>query len=649
MPKIEESSPVVGAYIEDLRGEEGENKNPWTMLEELAGDMSAYTVGDDGMYYYRQGAAMTRFQQLAKEARANGDTAKANYYRDWMRQTLEDNPIDISQEDFSRLSDEGKMRFYELSGRQAQINGDKETAKEWRRRYDTLNALVKKHAEPSKIEDESLEVYGPDTYLVDRSARNQEIIKKAGKDAESIIGPAYASICEEVPGLRCVKIVDDDIECNAHFSSTDGQNIVPVVHFNLSNIDTYIRGDKDKLSDEDRAHIDSQMLLLKEIALQTGAKPRDVLSNRNLVATFVFMHELGHAYDFLKNDLGVGAEEMKKGGISQQAFDQAQRKTAYEWNQEDLKTPFPKLLKEKPRKDASGKITAEEQNRVDEINSRRMRRLRGRFEAMGIDLSDPDALRVAAAKAYRRKPSETFADNFARKYISQHRDEFFGEGPDKIPTTTGKTWNMAPENVDVLGAFAGKNVIFTELSKNGDGERIDGFLLRNLKIGNEVELNLNGDPNDDRDENTQSLPKIKRVGIHPILQEKEINGRRIQKTVNKIFIQTEDGRTFSMASGQREPQEIDESPENLMELLRLEDGTSIQLLRLRTKGENEGYNGEGEVLSGRLSGAIELGHGVHLDKKGSSISTSRVDRIYRTWKTWHIETGSSIYEVLPIL
>ena len=44
MPRIEKITPVPGMYPEDLMGENGENKNPWATLEDLAYAKPAYTV-----------------------------------------------------------------------------------------------------------------------------------------------------------------------------------------------------------------------------------------------------------------------------------------------------------------------------------------------------------------------------------------------------------------------------------------------------------------------------------------------------------------------------------------------------------------------------------------------------------------------------
>jgi len=138
MPRIEEMTPVPGMYPEDLQGQDGENKNPWSMLENLAHDKPAYTIDDEGNYHYKQADAMNRFSSLVKQAQKDGDTTKANYYEDFMRNTLQDNPIEITEEDFNRLSDDGKLKFFRLSGLQAKLNGDEEALQKCKQQYNEL-------------------------------------------------------------------------------------------------------------------------------------------------------------------------------------------------------------------------------------------------------------------------------------------------------------------------------------------------------------------------------------------------------------------------------------------------------------------------------------------------------------------------------
>lgn len=156
MPSIEKATPVPGMYPEDLMGDNGENKNPWAMLEELAYDKPAYTVDDSGNYKYKQADAMNRFSGLVKEARQAGDDQKAEYYERFMRHTLENDPISISDEDFNRLSDDGKLKFYRLSGMQATLNGDTASADQWRQRYDELKRL--KNGEQPYEQEKTIEV-----------------------------------------------------------------------------------------------------------------------------------------------------------------------------------------------------------------------------------------------------------------------------------------------------------------------------------------------------------------------------------------------------------------------------------------------------------------------------------------------------------
>ena len=134
-------------------GKNGENKNPWAALEDLAYDKPAYTVDNNGNYKYKQANAMNRFSSLIKEAKQSGDDAKVEYYEDFMRHILKNDPISISNEDFGRLSDDGKLKFYRLSGMQAILNGDAASATQWQQHYNELKRS-KNDEQPQEKEKE---------------------------------------------------------------------------------------------------------------------------------------------------------------------------------------------------------------------------------------------------------------------------------------------------------------------------------------------------------------------------------------------------------------------------------------------------------------------------------------------------------------
>jgi|GEM_PF-5725767 len=153
MPRIEKITPVPGMYPEDLMSENGENKNPWATLEDLAYDKPAYTVDNNGNYKYKQANAMNRFSSLIKEAKQSGDDAKVKYYEGFMKHILKNDPISISNEDFGRLSDDGKLKFYRLSGMQAILNGDTASATQWQQHYNELKRS-KNDEQPQEKEKE---------------------------------------------------------------------------------------------------------------------------------------------------------------------------------------------------------------------------------------------------------------------------------------------------------------------------------------------------------------------------------------------------------------------------------------------------------------------------------------------------------------
>ncbi len=157
MPNIHETAPVPGMYPEDLRGEEGQEKNPWATLEELADQMPSYSIDQQGNYHYRQAEAMNRFSALEKKARSSGDDKKADYYHGFMVSTLENNPVSISDEDLQALDDQNKLKFYRMARMQANILGDEDGSKKYSELYADLSKAISEAkqapAEPDTIDE----------------------------------------------------------------------------------------------------------------------------------------------------------------------------------------------------------------------------------------------------------------------------------------------------------------------------------------------------------------------------------------------------------------------------------------------------------------------------------------------------------------
>ncbi len=157
MPNIHETAPVPGMYPEDLRGEEGQEQNPWAALEELADQMPSYSIDQQGNYHYRQAEAMNRFSALEKKARSSGDDKKADYYHGFMVSTLENNPVSISDEDLQALDDQNKLKFYRMARMQANILGDEDGSKKYSELYADLSKAISEAkqapAEPDAIDE----------------------------------------------------------------------------------------------------------------------------------------------------------------------------------------------------------------------------------------------------------------------------------------------------------------------------------------------------------------------------------------------------------------------------------------------------------------------------------------------------------------
>ena len=91
---------------------------------------------------------------------------------------------------------------------------------------------------------------------------------------------------------------------------------------------------------------------------------------------------------------------------------------------------------------------------------------------------------------------------------------------------------------------------------------------------------------------------------------------------------------------------IEESVESMNKRLGFRVGSRLQIVKVGMEDRDASDVKSGSILGGRLSQEIEEGHGVHFDNGAYS---SRVEKVYRKWKTFYVETASGgTYEVVPV-
>ena len=502
-------------------------------------------------------------------------------------------------------------------------------------------------------------------YVDDRRQENYDRIKRRGKP---FLADVYKNLVQENPGLRNVLVVDKDIKNNAYYSCattlSDGQ-ILPTMNFNFSNTETYLR--PESMQEGDNFGLES---VLKTIALKTGAKPSEIMRNERLVTAFIMLHEFGHALDFQKNYLGVELSKIDGSGKGVRALPRAISRDHEDRLRDEMSQPIP------------GQVAAEGYLEMVVPFAKRLR-------ALGINPHDRSDVWDSMGKAYREMSSEAFADNFATEYVMRHYDDFFedadsdAKSSEKVKTHVGEMMRINAD-LDMLGLREGKAVRMTKVEleddERGGLKRImtgnpprvnEGFLESKMKIGEGIRLLKEGDPTSE--ERYEKSPAVKNVYIRP---RKDTEGRVINDIIVQLGGKRKDGggqdesRFYLVELTGKEPEEVDVAPEEMLERYKM--GVGSKILLMKRELESDSAVRLGKIMGGRLEkpdyfygdSPIQKGHGIHLsasagEKTGvrdlvdpefmNGGNTSTIDRVYRKWKSYYVETATSTYEVIPYI
>ena len=198
----------------------------------------------------------------------------------------------------------------------------------------------------------------------------------------------YKKVLEENPQLCVVKLVNEDLKSNSFFSwasrdKVTGQ-ILPTIRFNFAHPETYsfnVAETWGSIPDE-KVERQGARFSMKRLALKMGADWRKCVRNKKLAASALFLHEMGHAHDFIDNYLAPAYME---------------------------ETGLPERMR---MSDSMIRAVSRASNRLgQDIALYRTRQ------------SSPIEKHIA----YREMSSEKVADDFAVDYLLEHHDEYFEE------------------------------------------------------------------------------------------------------------------------------------------------------------------------------------------------------------------------------
>ena len=502
-------------------------------------------------------------------------------------------------------------------------------------------------------------------YIDDRRQENYDTIKQTGK---GFLANVYKNLVQEYPELYNVKVFDQDIKSNAYFDPATelvNDQFIPSVNFNFSHTETYLRPDNFKEGDNFGLEY-----VIKTIALKTGAQPNEIMQNERLVGSFIMLHEFGHALDFRNNYLDTELAKLNGSGKGIRALPVALQKKSEDRLKDLMTRPIP------------GQVSAD--NYLEKVAP-----FANRLIALGINPHDRAEVISSSKKSYREMHSEAFADNFATNYIMRHYDDFFEDAnsntnsPDKVKTHIGDLMRIN-SNLDILGLSSGKAVKLTkvEVSKNRQNQTEirpinnpsktkQGFLSEKITINQGVKLLKESDPTS-KNMYAES-PAVKNVLIRP---QKDDQGKIKNDIILQMHQQNSTGQNdyiyYQIELTGEEPKEINVLPAEMADQLELQTGSKVMLMKRKLSSDSGVHLGY--IMGGKLERPnnfrdndplpIQIGHGIHLSSTAGEKTgvenlvdpdfmrggnTTSINRVYRKWKSYYIETSTSTYEVIPYL
>lgn len=461
-------------------------------------------------------------------------------------------------------------------------------------------------------------------YLIDRYSENLDMLEQLG---DTHIAELYQSLMEKHPNLRIVKLCDEDIDDNAFFSSNyniDGMYI-PTIGFNFSHKETYTIEKARELerqpSRDDRL---GRKYATKRLAFKVGADWKKCVKNKNLIVDEVFLHEFGHAYDFINNYLGP-AYEYDTDFIS--ALCGAINVSWAEREEYMLQSPDGVF------EEGLGRHSPE------------WRASERRLQAMGIE--NYEEYLYARQQYYRDQPDEAYADRFAHNFIMQHYDDYFTHNPveyDKVYVNREGEMKLDRDFVHILRLHQGSGVEIDKLDDEMNSvEHTTGFLATNMYVGRGIKMYEKGNPKN-CGEKWRICSGVSDISMRSIRDEKT------GEIISHVFFKDTEGDEYHINSTGEDPEVVAGSPEEMMGELGLNFGDKIQLIEHLPNDPDYGDIIEMAKIDSRLE---RLREGI-ITKSDDGIAIECLDKDgkpffldcqpVREWKRWYIDN----YELLPL-
>jgi hypothetical protein len=218
-----------------------------------------------------------------------------------------------------------------------------------------------------------------------RKARQEDIQAAFRKVQPQYLG-LYMDLLTEYPELEEIDVMIASAAEKPVLGKTIGRFVLPDDHTPNPTIQLN--------QSAHAAAMEMDTTTISEIAKRIGVEPEILQKNPEMLQTFIFLHELGHAYDFVKNYLHNPMAADKNFNPTQAMMQQSKHEMAT------------MLI---PGLSPSQVLRLQEQGRFDLVEHYNKHKLF--FWAKGI--RSPEKLFEVMQVNYRNLPKEQFADNFA--------------------------------------------------------------------------------------------------------------------------------------------------------------------------------------------------------------------------------------------
>jgi hypothetical protein len=490
--------------------------------------------------------------------------------------------------------------------------------------------------------------------------RSQEVFEN--KDIAEHVKATYADVIAEHPELKAVEVISTPGYYGGNldtWQTTEGDEAAHLV----------VSGDYSDKSSEDlvseTGYYACKMMAI-QLAVELGCSSADIMLNSNLQRDMVFLHEMGHARNFINDYLKPIYRRVKKEGAKADFlgfefedvdFTQALSESIDEYKLRsetatDARYLNPGSLKSFEDAKEAGLCKADDEKAYMD---NAWERLKLRFLAGGA-LNESERV-VEDARRYRTADEEHSADQFALDYIMAHLDKYFLK-PGEEDDGTGRIATKGGE-VDVTGPFCvafnyvpGNEVIL----KSEDGEVSGGRFVDYPAEGTDLLLTSSNDPDDKS--SYRSYGKVQQAVCETIIDEQ---GERHRK----MTVETDQG-SFLMSTAREVHQLIKRTPEELAAALGVKKDQELQMISLVTLNDEEVYEdndeygamvGSGGVIYGKMTEDIKIGEPIELMIQSDleHLSPWRswpVESIEQDWRTWRINMKlgdkKASYEIMPL-